>query len=211
MGSCWAKYACDYAESMIGKPCGGKGDYSDIVAQMDAVSFYNYPKNGEVNSCKIFVDNCILRACTDPSYEEDPEGAKWTALYMVNEPQAAGANDGAGCAQSVRMYQDMGEWASALEYMDKAIELDPKDDNYLLYKADIYYEAGQIETAISVVDEYVERTPDYFAGYYTRGWYKYNLKDIDGAIEDYTTAITLDPDYPYAIMSRGNMYLLRYS
>lgn len=106
-------------------------------------------------------------------------------------------------------YQDMGEWASALEYMDKAIELDPKDDNYLLYKADIYYEAGQIETAISVVDEYVERTPDYFAGYYTRGWYKDNLKDIDGAIEDYTTAITLDPDYPYAIMSRGNMYLLK--
>ena len=110
MGNCWAKYACDYAESMIGAVCGGKGVYSDIVAEMDSVSFYNYPKNGESNSCKIFVDNCILHACTDPTFEEDPEGAKWTALYMVNEPQAAGANDGAGCAQSVRMYQAMGAW-----------------------------------------------------------------------------------------------------
>ena len=106
-------------------------------------------------------------------------------------------------------YEDMGDWASAIEYMDKAITLDPKDTDYILYKANIYYEAGQIETAISVMDQYIEAVPDYAAGYYRRGWYKDNIKDIDGAIEDYTTSITLDPDYPYAIMSRGNMYLLK--
>lgn len=106
-------------------------------------------------------------------------------------------------------YEDMGEWASAIEYMDKAISLDPKDTDYVLYKANIYYEAGQIQTAIEVMDQYIEMVPDYAGGYYRRGWFKDNIKDIDGAIEDYTTSITLDSDYPYAIMSRGNMYLLK--
>ena len=106
-------------------------------------------------------------------------------------------------------YEDMGEWASAIEYMDKAISLDPKDTDYVLYKANIYYEAGQIQTAIEVMDQYIELVPDYAGGYYRRGWFKDNIKDIDGAIEDYTTSITLDSDYPYAIMSRGNMYLLK--
>lgn len=106
-------------------------------------------------------------------------------------------------------YEDMGEWASAIEYMDKAISLDPKDTDYVLYKANIYYEAGQIQTAIEVMDQYIEAVPDYAGGYYRRGWFKDNIKDIDGAIEDYTTSITLDSDYPYAIMSRGNMYLLK--
>lgn len=106
-------------------------------------------------------------------------------------------------------YEDMGEWASAIEYMDKAISLDPKDTDYVLYKANIYYEAGQIQTAIEVIDQYIELVPDYAGGYYRRGWFKDNIKDIDGAIEDYTTSITLDSDYPYAIMSRGNMYLLK--
>ena len=106
-------------------------------------------------------------------------------------------------------YEDMGEWASAIEYMDKAISLNPKDTDYVLYKANIYYEAGQIQTAIEVMDQYIELVPDYAGGYYRRGWFKDNIKDIDGAIEDYTTSITLDSDYPYAIMSRGNMYLLK--
>ena len=108
-----------------------------------------------------------------------------------------------------RCYEDMGEWASAIEYVDKAIALDPKDTDYILYKANIYYEAGQIQTAIEVMDQYIEAVPDYAGGYYRRGWFKDNIKDIDGAIEDYTTSITLDADYPYAIMSRGNMYLLK--
>ena len=104
-------------------------------------------------------------------------------------------------------YESLGNWASAIEYMDKAITLDPQNHNLIQYKANIYYEAGEIETAISMMDEYVERRPDYGWGYYRRGWYKDNIHDIDGAIEDYTTSIALDGDYPYVFVSRGQMYL----
>lgn len=153
----------------------------------------------------------------------EPNGAYWPYCLGVINERAGKYNDAITHYQKAlkldedaityrrisSCYEDMGDWSSAVEYMDKAIALDPKDDDLIQYKADIYYEAGEIETAIAIMDEYVERRPDYGWGYYRRGWYKDNLQDIDGAIEDYTTSITLDGEYPYAIMSRGNMYLLK--
>ncbi len=106
-------------------------------------------------------------------------------------------------------YQLMGEWALAVENIDKAMALDPNDHSYIMDKAEIYYEAGQIETAIAQLGDYIELEPDWFGGYYKRGWYKDNIQDIDGAIEDYSMAIELQPDYAYAMVSRGNMYLLK--
>jgi clan AA aspartic protease (TIGR02281 family) len=106
-------------------------------------------------------------------------------------------------------YEKMGDWASAIEYMDNAISLEPKDNHLKLYKADLYYQAGAPDSAVSVVDEFIELAPDDPDGYYYRGWYKDNMKDFDGAIEDYTTAIALSPDESYAYMSRGRSYLLK--
>ena len=110
MGSCWKQKAKDYLWSVIGETCGGKGVYSDIVQQMDDIHYYNYPKNGEANSCAILCDNAVLHACTDPDYDDDPEGAKWTALNAMYEPQSSGANAGAGCVQKIGYFKAAGEW-----------------------------------------------------------------------------------------------------
>lgn len=104
-------------------------------------------------------------------------------------------------------YEEMGEWDLALEYIEKAINLDSEDRSYVLSKADILFDAGRIEDAISVLDDFISKTPDYFYGYYRRGWFKDNLKDVDGAIDDYTVCIDLEPDYAYALMSRGKNYM----
>ncbi len=106
-------------------------------------------------------------------------------------------------------YQSMGEWALAIENIDKAIALDPSDHSYLMDKADVYYDAGQIDAAIDEISKFIETNPDYAFGYYRRGWFKDNINDIDGAIEDYTTSIELQDDNSYAIMSRGRLYLER--
>jgi hypothetical protein len=107
MGSCYAGLTVAYARAQKGKPCSKTSEYAK---QMDAINFYNTPKDGAADSCSLYVDNCVLHGCVDPSYEDDPEGAKWTALYMLNEPQSPGANEGAGCAQAVSYFQAMGEW-----------------------------------------------------------------------------------------------------
>lgn len=120
MGSCLGKKTVDYALAQVGRSCGKDDVYSH---EMDELDFYNTKKSGYANSCKIFVDNCVLHGCIDPSYDEDPEGAKWTALYMVNEPQNTSANEGAGCAQSVRYYQEMDAWYTDTSDFERGDEI----------------------------------------------------------------------------------------
>lgn len=107
MGSCWKQKAKDYLWAQVGEPCGKTSKYA---AEMDAIHYYNYPKNGVANSCALFCDNALLHACTDPSYDEDPDCAKWTALSAMYEPQTPGTNAGAGCVQKVNYFKKAGEW-----------------------------------------------------------------------------------------------------
>ena len=107
MGNCWKQKAKDYLWAQIGEVCGKSSSYA---AEMDAIFYYNYPKNGAANSCAILCDNALLHACTDPEYDDDPSGAKWTALAAMYEPQSAGANAGAGCVQKVGYFKRAGAW-----------------------------------------------------------------------------------------------------
>jgi len=128
MGNVWKKYVIDYSYQQLGNACGKTNEYS---AEMDSISFYNYPKNGVANSCKIYVDNCILHGCTDPTASEDIDSAKWTALAAVYEPQSPGANAGAGCAQSVGYYERAGAWIESTQDMQVGDEIYYRSDAYV--------------------------------------------------------------------------------
>lgn len=106
-------------------------------------------------------------------------------------------------------YSNMGNYASALEHIDNAIAQDSTDYDYVMEKADLLYESGNAKEAITELGKYISHYPDYFGGYYRRAWFKDNSKDTDGAIEDYTMAIVLQPDYAYAYLGRGDMYELK--
>lgn len=106
-------------------------------------------------------------------------------------------------------YSEMGNFTLALEHIDNAIALDSTDYDYVMEKADLLYESGNAKDAIIELGKYTNHYPDYFYGYYRRGWFKDNSKDTDGAIEDYTMSIVLQPNYAYAYLGRGDMYTLK--
>ena len=106
-------------------------------------------------------------------------------------------------------YSNMGDFTSALKHIDNAIALDSTDYDYVMEKANLLYESGNAKDAIIELGKYISHQPDYFGGYYRRGWFKDNSEDTDGAIEDYTMAIVLQPDYAYAYLGRGDMYALK--
>lgn len=106
-------------------------------------------------------------------------------------------------------YSEIGNFTLALEYIDEAIVMDSTNYDFLMAKADLLYESGDVEKAIKELDIYVNHYPEFYGGYYRRGWYKDNKKDVDGAIEDYTMSIVLDPNYAYAYLGRGDMYVLK--
>lgn len=104
-------------------------------------------------------------------------------------------------------YSDAGLYENCLSTLDKALNMEPDKHSLLSLRANILYEAGRISDAIKAWDDVLAKYPDYAWGYYRRGWIKDNAKDIDGAIEDYTMSITLNPEYTYAYQSRAEIYI----
>lgn len=106
-------------------------------------------------------------------------------------------------------YDDLGDYDKALEYCNQAIALDSVKANYLYEKANILDNAGRTQEAIKTMSDYIANTPDEPAGYYQRGWFKDHSGDIEGALEDYTMAITLQSNVAYAYLNRGVLYRLK--
>ena len=106
-------------------------------------------------------------------------------------------------------YESIGDFEKSLDLIDCAIDRDSTDYDYVLQKADIYYEIGESEKAISELDKYIRRYPEFYGGYYRRGFFKDNTNDVDGAIDDYTMSITQNPNYAYAYLGRADMYSLK--
>lgn len=104
-------------------------------------------------------------------------------------------------------YSEIGVNDLALYHIDQALERDTTDAELLMSRADILYEMGRGKEAVEQMDAYVDAFPDYFGGYYRRAFMKDNLHDVEGSIEDYTIAISLKPDYPYAYLGRADQYI----
>ena len=172
MGSCYAKGAVDYALAQVGCAC---GKYNDYAALLDSVNYFNTPKQG-VDSCSVFVNACVLLGgCVDPSANDDIEAAKWTALYMMYEPQD-GSNAAAGCTQAAGYFKANNAWYT-----------DPKDfergDQIFFWKSNkAIYHTGIIvdwdEEGVKVVEG--NTTYEGISGMVGLKKYPYNSEKIAG-------------------------------
>lgn len=77
MGSCFAKWACDYAEEQIGYT-EGYNNWNKFADLLDSINYYEgCGKKQNLPWCCSYVNACIYNACTT---ENDP---KWTAYYVM--------------------------------------------------------------------------------------------------------------------------------
>lgn len=139
-------------------------------------------------------------------YEEQERYAKAIEAYKESikiEPDDVVFSRMAYC------YSELGDYELALANIDQAMEMDPNDNDYISVKADLLYDMGRGKEAIEMYDIYIKAEPDYWGGYYRRAFLKDNLNDVDGAIEDYTTAIILKPEHAYCYLGRADKYLLK--
>lgn len=103
--------------------------------------------------------------------------------------------------------QKSGQYANALAYIDNALQMTPDDLDQIHIKADILGESGDIDGAIEWWGKYIERTPDFYGGYYRRGWFEDISMQTDAAIEDYKMAVMLEPDYAYGHFGLADMLM----
>ena len=104
-------------------------------------------------------------------------------------------------------YSEMGLYENALNSIDQALNMDSTDLVNLERKANILYEMGNAKSAIDVYTQVLNTQPEYAFGYYRRGWFKELIGDFDGAIEDLSICVVLDPEESYAFETRGDIYL----
>lgn len=103
-------------------------------------------------------------------------------------------------------YFALGDYHAALNFVDKGLAMAAEDDDLIMSKGDILNEMGHHDEAISMLDLFIDKNPEFGYGYYRRGWYKDEKGDREGAIDDYTMAITLAPTYAYSYIGRGRDY-----
>lgn len=149
-------------------------------------------------------NNAYWPYCIGVMHEHNEEYEK--AIPFYEEAQRKDADD-MNLRRIAQCYYELGDYDAALRNINQAIELDSTKVQYIPFKADVLYEMGNAKDAIAEWDKHQKLYPDYGFGYYRRGWFKSLSNDNEGAIEDYTMCITLDPEYSYTYMCRGDVYL----
>lgn len=104
-------------------------------------------------------------------------------------------------------YQSLGDFHNALSAINEAQQMRPDDMDLISTKADVLGESGDIDGAIAEWNRYIEKSPDFFYGYYRRGFYEDNSGRTDDALTDYDMAIMLEPKYVYAYLGKGDMLM----
>lgn len=104
-------------------------------------------------------------------------------------------------------YSELGQYEKALNSIDQALNMDSTDLVNLERKANILYEMGNAKSAIDVYTQVLNTQPEYAFGYYRRGWFKELTRDFDGAVEDLSMCVVLDPEESYAFETRGDIYM----
>ncbi|QHT71379.1 tetratricopeptide repeat protein [Rhodocytophaga rosea] len=93
----------------------------------------------------------------------------------------------------------LGEYQESISDINKAIALDSEERNtYLLARVGFYNELNQFDNALADCNELVSSGPDKAVVYYQRGVARMGLKKYDEAIQDFTRAIRLEPDFKEA-------------
>lgn len=109
-----------------------------------------------------------------------------------------------------RNYVELGDLDSALMYLNMAIEIDPSFAGYHYNKAMILHAFGDTKAAIAELNNYFAHPnsdKDDTEAYYKRAYYKYETKDLSGALADVERAMAKDSHpAPSAYLIRGDIY-----
>ena len=87
------------------------------------------------------------------------------------------------------------EYSRALNYINSAIDLDPKNSDMLKLRGIINRQTEDYDDAIANFDEALRYNPDDYELFYYRGFTYGLMGNNCKAIEDYTRALTINPDY----------------
>lgn len=104
--------------------------------------------------------------------------------------------------------QEMGDYDQAISLVTRAYERDTTKNVLLHFRSRMENYAGYTDAALADINRYIDLNPEESSGYHFRGWIKdKNHISCSEAMDDYSTAILLDPNESYSYLCRGQIYL----
>lgn len=101
---------------------------------------------------------------------------------------------------------DQGDRSKSYADFERASQLEPKSIAALLLQGWNEFASDNLEQVINAMDQAISIQPDFKRFYRLRGGAKRRLGDLNGALQDFDTAISLDNDYVSAIGDRATLY-----
>lgn len=105
--------------------------------------------------------------------------------------------------QAEAQYDMVGDYATTIYWLNKAIRLDPQDDELYLMRA---FSKGRLEDWKGHEADYsmvISLDPGNVAAYTGRASSRIILKKYEGAIQDYNWLLEVDPNYYGFYLDRG--------
>jgi tetratricopeptide (TPR) repeat protein/S1-C subfamily serine protease len=102
------------------------------------------------------------------------------------------------------VYRDSNQLDKALAAINQAIQLQPNNPNLYNQKFGVLSDLKRYKEAAAAINKAIELSPR-AAFYNNRGIVRKELGDKPGAIDDYTQAIKINPNYDLTYYNRGNV------
>lgn len=102
---------------------------------------------------------------------------------------------------------DLGRNKEAIQYLKKAISLQPDLKEAYGNLGFRYLDDGNYTESIKLFNKVLELEPEDPLGFNNRGFAKYKLKDLEGALKDINKSIQLYPTNSFAYKNRALVYL----
>ena len=106
-----------------------------------------------------------------------------------------------------------GQYAPAIEHLQRALELDHNNENALRNLAKVYEKLGDTSAAVAMYQKAIAARPQYWAGYNWLGGYYFRHAQYDDAIKMFRRVVELTPDNFRGHSNLGAVYVAqgRYS
>jgi tetratricopeptide (TPR) repeat protein/predicted aspartyl protease len=138
-----------------------------------------------------------------------PSGVQATDIQPTPQTPDAAADVAADAAEYSRLGSALAsrhEFERALADFSKAVELDPKESEYLYARAKIYMQTGQVPLALADLDAVLALKPEFIEAYISRAQIRLGLKNKAQALADLDAAAALAPPHGDVRLTLASLY-----
>lgn len=142
--------------------------------------------------------------------KKNSEALKYYAAAVQADANLALAHLALGHARANQIGASAEDVKIAIADIDKAVGLDPKNTEALLYRALAFYRLSNFTRALKDCDDLIESNPGHSMAHLIKGLVYRKQENQFKALEECTLAIKADPKNSSAYAERGDAYAYKY-